>query len=424
MCPRGCRNAHMDDILRLCPRPPALARAPEKRYVSVSIHVLTQRPGPPFHPGAPPRALPTRLMHTHHLALPPPLAARVPTTPGAPCSFDPLLRARIIHWLIGLGVEALDEWEGAESAQLSAEYIARWESLGPTLARIVAGRWVRGVTRYQSIRARAPPSSLCADGGVDLRADDDTLPFLIASHRFPALVSSVCPARSRVLPRLPTGTPAPSQPHILKISTHTLLRRRSTDPRAAYSEDRDAASSLQAGSGWIWEVAEGAAGGASLPVTVCARAASLGTLARLHPREPTLVHPRTYARACATYSGALPRRYSGAPSPSGRCSLCIRARVVYLRLSDPAISSFPRLESGTGTGRGCESEGGAGDGNGDGEGAGDEPVGGWELRCVDDGKGREDEGRRGTGGLSDGLVWRGSVCGCAGAVHMRARTRV
>ncbi|KAJ7016810.1 hypothetical protein C8F04DRAFT_1201491 [Mycena alexandri] len=199
-----------------------------------------------------------------------------------------------------------------------------------------------------------------------------------SSRPLPAL-SSLYPARSRVLPRLPTGAPTPSRPHILKISTHMLLRATCVQPASKTARLRPR---------FTWD-----GDGYGL-----ARARSLSHRYRMRARS-------------------LPRAYflARVPSHPPRDPHLEPARLA--RLPDPAVSLFPRLESGTGTGRGCESGGGDGDGDGDGDGTGDgdeeggSRAGGWEWRCVDDGKGRRGradvDGQREKsdgGGLSDEVV--------------------
>ncbi|KAJ7030931.1 hypothetical protein C8F04DRAFT_1397606 [Mycena alexandri] len=174
--------------LRLCPRAPALAHAPEERHILISIPRTNTTP--PAHLCMLERRL-THLQlvsHTRHLALPPPLSVRAPTTRER--------RAPSTHFsergfLIGL----LDsEWTPCASGrgalrEESRLEIARWESLELSLAHVVAGtlgvRWrCRLSVQRQALNA--------------------------SSHRFPALASSVYAARSRVLAPLP-------HPH-----THTL----------------------------------------------------------------------------------------------------------------------------------------------------------------------------------------------------------
>ncbi|KAJ7017122.1 hypothetical protein C8F04DRAFT_1338321 [Mycena alexandri] len=209
---------------RLCPCAPALARAPEKRHVSVSISVLTSRPPPTFHPRAPPRAAPTRLRHTHHLALPSRLGALAPTTQERCAPSTHFSERRLVidsEWSPWTSGRALREWAAVEQSIARLEYIARWESREPT----------RDAYRRRTV-------------DVDLRAQRHTS--LPSSHRFPALVVS--------LPRALAGTCSSHRPHTPTLPaahldshaapgaappTRVLLASRTATLRPRFTWDRD-----------------------------------------------------------------------------------------------------------------------------------------------------------------------------------------
>ncbi|KAJ7030871.1 hypothetical protein C8F04DRAFT_1186350 [Mycena alexandri] len=394
----------------LCPCAPALVRAPEKRHVSVSTPVLTPRCPPTFASSSATRAPPNRLIHTTSRSR---LLSgtRAPTT-RVPCSFDPLFRSEVRR---ALGIPR-----------------AHPRHISPP------GRC--GVTPISIHRCTTPRSPVLVlfrgDGDVDLRADDDTLPFPIASHRFPALSSSVYAARSRVLTHLPTGTPTLPWPHISStIMVPTCCSgRRSLDPHATCFGDRDA----RALSRWDSD-GDGLAKARSLSHPYRTPARSLPLAYFLYGALARRTRPLSSPVITHVFAFHLPRDTRASLRPSHA-----RASLVYPGLLSPRYLRSRALKVGQERGAGVNAKVGMGMGTEIGPAMergreGDEQVGGnvgTELRGRREGKakgGRWEKGRRRTKGtgLSDGVVWLGVrvQCKCgrgrkyAGVVQTRARAR-
>ncbi|KAJ7030886.1 hypothetical protein C8F04DRAFT_1263371 [Mycena alexandri] len=197
-CPRGRRNALIDDTFRLCPRAPALAHAPEERHILISI-------------------------------------LRTNTTPPAHLC---MLERRLTHLQLVSYTHAT-----ARSHLVSAPARPRLGSavlLRPTFPRHIAKQQFAGILRAhpRAYRRRTVGARCCTDlnpsahghrppsfssFSVEMEmltcALNATLP--LAPHIASLPSSSVCPARSRVLARLIVRTRTPSRPH---MSAHALLR--------------------------------------------------------------------------------------------------------------------------------------------------------------------------------------------------------